>query len=86
MLVKTTVVADVAAVIADVAAVEADVATIMPEVYSVVTEISAVVSNFYPIVTNVAIITGAALGLCGNGEEYAGGEENSQFRFHDLKF
>ena len=50
------------------------------------TEILPVVANFYAVVTDVAIITGPALGLCGNGEEYTGGEENSQFRFHDLKF
>ena len=50
------------------------------------TEILPVVANFYAIVTDVTIITGPALGLCGNGEEYTGGEENSQFRFHDLKF
>lgn len=62
-----------------ITAIEAKVATIM-------TEILPVVANFYAVVTDVAIITGPALGLCGNGKEYTGGEENSQFRFHDLKF
>jgi hypothetical protein len=71
--------AKVAAVMAEILAIEANVATVMAEVLPVV-------ANFYAIVTDVTIKTGPALGLCGNGEEYTGGEENSQFRFHDLKF
>ena len=72
VLVDTTVMAKVAAIEAEVAAV--------------VAEVLPVVADLYAIVTDVTIKTGPALGLCGNGEEYTGGEENSQFRFHDLKF
>jgi hypothetical protein len=56
--------------------VEAKVATVMAEVHSIVTEILPIVSNFHPIVTDVAIITGAALGLSGNAYEEGGCEED----------
>jgi hypothetical protein len=71
---------------AKVAAIVANVTTVMAEVHSILTEVPPVVSNFHPIVTDVTIITIAALGLCGNTDEESGGEKNSQFRFHDLKF
>lgn len=79
MIKKTTLTGGFFLSITAIPAIEAKVATIM-------TEILPVVANFYAIMTDVTIKTGPALGLCGNGEEYTGGEENSQFRFHDLKF
>jgi hypothetical protein len=66
VLVETTVIAKVAAVVLPV---EAKVAAVMAEVHSIVT-------NFHPIATEVAIKTGAALGLGSNAYEEGGGKED----------